>query len=333
MFRTVGLVSLLCLLSTLCVACGQQANHPVAHRRSIPPSTTNSARSSASARSRTTVPAPSTSTSAPPSPSTPPASSAAATPTPTPTPTPDCPYPDSGFDCDFQHRLAAAQSYLRTRPGTVGIVVRDRKTGAIWRNEYAGTYVWTASTVKLAMVVDLLLRDRAGQIHLSAADRGLIHNMLNWSDDNAADTLWFKYGGADFATRFPTYGLTGITFVAGFQHYWGYMKCTPNDLDRLIQYVLTQLPSDLRDYIVGEMRTVRAEQQWGVWGAGPATQPGNKDGWSLEQGGWVINSVGFTGPGARNTLAMMNSLNGQGGYADGTQTITEVARILYSGRY
>ncbi|HEX5496476.1 MAG TPA: tat pathway signal sequence [Mycobacteriales bacterium] len=256
-----------------------------------------------------------------------------ATPTPTPKPTPACPYPTSGFDCDFQHRFAAAQAYLRTRPGTVGIVVRDRTTGAVWRNSYADTLVWTASTVKLAMSVDLLLRDRAGSITLTDADRGLIHNMLNFSDDNAADTLWFKYGGADFATRFPSYGLTGITFVPGFQHYWGYMKCAPSDLDRLIQYVLTRLPVDLRDYVVNQMRHVAADQQWGVWGAGPAAQPGNKDGWSLEQGGWVINSVGFVGPGQRYTLAMMNSLNGQGGYADGTATISHVAQLIFTGRF
>ncbi|HVX43032.1 MAG TPA: tat pathway signal sequence [Mycobacteriales bacterium] len=312
MSRIVRTAVVLGLLGATCLACGQHSNRPAAAR---------TVRTQATRTTQTT------------SPSRPPHSAAPRTASPTASSTPDCPYPASGFDCDFQHRLAAVQRYLHTRPGTVGIVVRDRATGAVWRNEYAGTYVWTASTVKLAMVVDLLLRDRAGQIQLSESDRGLIHNMLNWSDDDAADTLWFKYGGADFATRFPSYGLTGITFVSGFHHYWGHMKCTPDDLDRLMQYVLTQLPADLRDYIVGELRNVRSEQQWGVWGAGPAAQPGNKDGWSLEPGGWVINSVGFTGPGARNTLAMMNSLGGEGGYADGTQTISEVARILYSGRY
>lgn len=203
----------------------------------------------------------------------------------------------------------------------------------MWRNGYAGTLVWTASTVKLAMSVDLLLRDRDGRITLTAADRALIHNMLNWSDDNAADTLWSKYGKADFVTRFPTYGLTGATFVPGFSRYWGYMKCTPNDLDRLMRYVLQSMPTDLRDYIVNEMKHVRAEQQWGVWGAGPAAQPGNKDGWSLEQGGWVINSVGFVGPGQRYTLSMMNSLNGQGGYDAGVATISKVANIIFAGRF
>jgi len=244
-----------------------------------------------------------------------------------------CPLPDSGFDCDFQRRFAAAQAYVRQRPGTVGIVVRDRRTGAVWRNEYATRLVWTASTVKLAMTVDLLLRDRAGTIALTAGDRALIQAMLHSSDDNAADTLWSRFGRDDYATRFPRYGLTSITFVQGFQRYWGFMKCTPDDLDRLINYVLGELPAELGDYVVGQLRTVASNQQWGVWGAGAAARPGNKNGWSLENTGWVMNSVGFVGPGERYTLAVMNDLHGKGGYDQGRATDTEVARLIFAGRF
>ncbi len=57
--------------------------------------------------------------------------------------------------------------------------------------------------------------------------------------------------------------------------------------------------------------------------------PGNKNGWSQEQGGWVVNSVGFAGPRQRYTLAIMNSLNGgEGGYDDGVETTTRLAQIL-----
>ena len=94
-------------------------------------------------------------------------------------------------------RIAAADSYLATRPGAVGYVLRDRKTGAVYRNSHAADPVWTASTIKLAMVVDLLTRQRAGSIALTDADNRLIAAMLHSSDDDAADTLWSRYGGAD----------------------------------------------------------------------------------------------------------------------------------------
>jgi hypothetical protein len=188
------------------------------------------------------------------------------------------------------------------------------------------------------MTVDLFLRDRAGSISLTSGDRTLIQRMLHSSDDDAADTLWFKYAGADhltFNNDFPKYGLTSLSPKSGYTHYfpyWGFQKCTPDDLDRLVNYVLTDLPAETRDYIVDQLSHVDPDQQWGVWGAGPAALPGNKDGWSEEDTGWVMNSVGWVGPGQRYTLAVMNSLNKQGVYADGQATDSEVAKLLFGGR-
>ena len=266
-----------------------------------------------------------------------PVSSAARTPTAPASGT--CPLPATGFDCDLQRRITAVQAYVRTRPGTVGIVVRDRQTGAVWRNQNAGTMVWTASTIKLAMTVDLFTRQRAGLVSLTATDRAQIQAMLHSSDDDAADALWFRYAGSDhliYNNRFPGYGLTSLVPQRGFTNYypyWGFQKCTPDDLDRLIQYVLGRLDATDRAYIVNQLQHVATDQQWGVWGAGAAAQPGNKDGWSEEQGGWVINSVGFVGPGQRYTLAIMNSLNGQGGYDEGTATDSHVSQLLFAGRF
>jgi hypothetical protein len=270
--------------------------------------------------------------------------SGSATPTPVPPvsstgpTTAPCPSAGSGFDCDFRRRFAAVEAYVATRPGTVGIVVRDRRTGAVWRNQYANTPVWTASTIKLAMTVDLFLRDRAGLVNLTTADRELIRRMLHSSDDNAADSLWFKYAGSDhmtFNNDFAKYGMTSLSPKRGYTHYfpyWGFQKCTPDDLDRLVDYVLTDLPTGTRDYIVEQLMRVDPDQQWGVWGAGAAAQPGNKDGWSKEDTGWVMNSVGWVGPDQRYTLAVMNSLNGHGDYADGRATDSEVAKLLFAGR-
>ncbi|MGW4213052.1 tat pathway signal sequence [Lentzea sp. NPDC004789] len=239
-----------------------------------------------------------------------------------------CVLPDSGFDCAFQKRIKDAQAYAQTRPGTVGIVLRDRKTGATWRNDHAGDMTWTASTIKLAMVVNLLERNRSGAITLTSDDRRLMTAMLHSSDDDAADALWKRYSGTTFNAAFPKYGMTDLAPQRGYSAtfpYWGFQKCTTNDLDRLINYVLDRVPADDRAYIVGQMRQVGPEQQWGVWGP----DSGNKNGWSEEDGGWVMNSVGFVGQDARYTVAIMNNLRGQGGYDAGRQTDTEIGRILF----
>ncbi|WP_280835559.1 tat pathway signal sequence [Mycolicibacterium frederiksbergense] len=235
---------------------------------------------------------------------------------------------------DIQSRIAAADSYLASRPGTVGYVLRDRVTGVRYANANSSTMIWTASTIKLAMVVDLLTRERAGALRLSGNDRQLMVNMLRDSDNDAADSLWTRYGGADhqaFNAGFPRYGMTDVRPQPGFGDmfpYWGFQKSSTNDLDRLMNYTLTQLnPSDAAA-VVAEMQRVAPAQQWGVWGAGPTMTPGNKNGWSDEQGGWVVNSVGFAGPKQRYTLAIMNGLNDQGGYDDGVATTTRLSQIL-----
>ncbi|MCS7481318.1 tat pathway signal sequence [Umezawaea endophytica] len=249
----------------------------------------------------------------------------------------DC--PDTGFDCDFQDRFAKVEEYVKTRPGTVGIVVRDRQTGAVWHNDHSADLVWTASTIKLAMVVDLFRRDREGDIALTDDDQALVKAMLHSSDDAAADELWRLYSGDDhraFNDSFASYGLTSLAPQEGYSStfpYWGFQKCTTEDLDRLMSHVLTAVPAEDRALLVREMRAVGPEQQWGVWGAGPAARPGNKDGWSEEDSGWVMNSVGFVGPDERFTLAVMNDLHRQGGYQEGRDTDTEVAELLFGGRF
>lgn len=240
--------------------------------------------------------------------------------------------------CDAQQRVAAADAYLSTRPGSVGYVLRDRKTGAVYRNSHAGDMVWTASTIKLGMVVDLFARQSAGLLRLTDNDIALMGKMLHTSDNDAADTLWTRYGGPDhtiFNNDFPHFGMTRVQPQRGFGDmfpYWGFQKSTTDDLDQMVNYMLTRLRPNETAWIVGAMQNVDPIQQWGVWGAGPNMAPGNKDGWSDEQGGWVTNTVGFAGPGQRFTLAVMNALNGAGGNADGQATTTRLSQILLAGR-
>lgn len=213
-----------------------------------------------------------------------------------------------------------------------GIVVRDRETGAVWRNANSKMHIWACSTPKLAMVVDLSLRNDSGAIRLTVEDRDLMQKMLHSSDDDAATTLWKRYGAEDYATRFPSYGMTDMKFTAEHPHTWGWILTTTNDLDRLMNYVLNKLPAIHRDYIVREMRTVDPNQQWGVWGAGDAASPGNKNGWSddNDDGSWIMNSVGFVGPKERFTVSIMNDTKViEDGFDVGRETATSISSILF----
>ena len=242
--------------------------------------------------------------------------------------------PAAPAQADFAERVAQADEYLATRPGVVGYVLRDRSTGLAHRNADAGSMIWTTSTIKLAMVVDLLTRATAGQISLTADDRQMMADMMRTSDNDAAASLWQRFSGADhmaFNRNFPSYGMTGLRPQQGYGDVypdWGFQKATADDLDRLMNYTLGRLPAAQTAAIVAEMQKVSTNQQWGVWGAGPDMAPGTKNGWSPEESGWVVNSVGFAGPAQRYTLAIMNSLEDEGGFEDGVETTTRLAEIL-----
>ncbi|MFR9750088.1 serine hydrolase [Nocardia sp. 004] len=243
-----------------------------------------------------------------------------------------------GFDCDMSRRIAAVDDYLDSRPGVTGYVLRDRVSGGIYANANAENLVWTASTIKLAIAADLLNRARVGAITLSADDRGLMEAMLATSNDAAADLLWTKYAGIDrmaFNNAFRANGMTSLvpqpTNTALYPD-WSFQKCTPADLDRLMDHILNRMHPDDREYLLGRMRAVDSNQHWGVWGAGSRMRPGLKNGWSAEQDGWVVNSVGFAGPGERYTLAIMSALGTEGGYPEGAETDTEIAEMLLAGR-
>ncbi len=266
-----------------------------------------------------------------------------APPSPSPSPTPTfCATIAPGFSCTMRNRVHEVQRYLRHAPGTIGIVLHDRVTGATWHNAHAYAEAPAASTIKLAMMTDLLLRNRSGRIHLTAADRAAMFQALYTSNDNDADALWFRYEDASFINRIRAFGMIRTHFTTSA--YWGFIDTTAEDLSRLINYVLTRTPPGVRHYLVNRLQHVSGiDQQWGVWGAGPQNHPGNKDGWEQDgpapgHGVWITNTVGFAGPGQRYTLAITYDLqnygqNGNTGFRYGSNKLTQIAALLFQGHH
>lgn len=264
-----------------------------------------------------------------------PVATAATSPSPSPTPSPpEC--AGGAWSCTQTARFAAAAAHARKTVGPHGylsVVFIDRVSGATWRTGDTTHPGWTASTIKLAIAADLLRLDRAGRISLTAADRHDIATMLNISDNAATDRLWKAYGGDAMLARFRAdFGMIGLRFVPGFTPttYWGFVKCTADDLAALMRYVLT---SPDRAYLIDAMRAVAPNQQWGVWAAGPAQRPGNKNGWSFESDPygrhWVTDTVGFAGPDERYTVAVMYQVDPSGTLPDGVHAVSDVAALLF----
>jgi hypothetical protein len=243
-----------------------------------------------------------------------------------------CPVSAGGFSCLMRRRIRAAQRYLARQPGRIGLVLHDRVTGATWHNADARSTFPAASTTKLALAADLLLRARANLITLTPANRDLLHEALHDSSDAAADKLWFAFESRRFLRRAARFGLRDCSFSAS-QPYWGFMYCSPDDLDHLMNYVLGDLTGGDRAFLVGQLRHVAQIQQWGVWGAGRGSHPGNKDGWEDDYGTWVVDTVGFAGPGARYTLAIMDEEQAPAGFRRGANVLTQTSALLFQGSH
>jgi hypothetical protein len=254
---------------------------------------------------------------------------------PAPSATPGASANCGPWGCEQQQRFDAAANLVKTKPGYLGLIVRDRQTGAVWRTGTPEHVMWTSSTIKLAIATSLLERARTGEVTLDDAARQQMAAMLGVSDNDAADALWKRYGKDGMVPRFQqVYGMTGLTFVPGSPRYWGFMKASAEDLQRLMSYVLDKLNPADRDYIVGAMRHVGQIQQWGVWAAGPAAQPGTKDGWSIESdpGGkhWCTSAVGFAGPNARYVVAVMYHLPpGSGTIGAGVHAVSDAVATVF----
>ena len=262
-------------------------------------------------------------------------------PSPTPSPTPTvCARTAPGFPCAMRERIREVNRYIRHLPGSLGIVIDDRATGAVWHNANANVLYPAASTIKLAMMTDLLLRNRAGSIHLIAADWSAMFQALYTSNDNDADHLWFEYENASFINTIRAFGMRSTRFTTSA--YWGNIDTTARNLDNLMNYVLSSTPASVRNYLVYRLRHVSGlDQQWGVWGAGPQNHPGNKDGWEQDPspyGVWITNTVGFAGPHQQYTVAIMYDLqsfdeNGNTGFKYGTNKLTQIAAMLFQGHH
>ena len=245
--------------------------------------------------------------------------------------------PDCGeWSCAQSERFAAAERYLADVPGYVGLTIRDRRTGARRRFGEPGRRIWAGSTPKLALALALREQARAGELSLDAAADAQIAAMLSVSDNKAADALWDRYVDSEsLMARFVArYGMADAGYVAGFPRRWGFVKCSTEDLANLMAYILDKADPKDRDYLVKAMRGVGPVQHWGVWGAGPAEQPGVKNGWSIEKDAgrdhWITATVGFAGPDERYIVAgMYHQRPGGDSIERGVQVLTDLAALTF----
>ena len=238
---------------------------------------------------------------------------------------------------------AAAASYVSTRAGVVLAAVYDVKTGQTW-SLGQGQPQDEASVVKLD-VLETLLAEQGGSTPagLPANDRSLAQQMIEYSDNDAATSLWYAAGGAASIRSFNrAAGLadtspSSCVDCPGFPWPgWGLTTTTPADQIALLRALIE--PSALltardRSYALSLMENVTPTQRWGVSGGVPAQATvALKNGWlplNTADTDWQINSVGWvSGQGRDYLMAVLTTGNPTEQY--GIDTIDQLAAVVWA---
>jgi Beta-lactamase enzyme family len=239
------------------------------------------------------------------------------------------------------HHVAPGSKDLFAAPSVAAYLagVTDSLTAAVYDGATGEVSVYrpgvaqeTGSIMKVDILATLLAEDQAHGEVLTPSEDGLSQDMIEQSDNDDAQDLWDAEGGATAVARFDTAaGLTQTTPDAA--GYWGLSTTTAADQVQLLRGVA--YPNDVlttasRDYELGLMSHVDADQAWGVSsGVGPNASVALKNGWiPLDSGGWQVNSIGYIDGDGRNYVVAMLS-DGNATEAQGIDTLQGLSALLW----
>jgi hypothetical protein len=225
----------------------------------------------------------------------------------------------------------AMGSYVATRQGEITAAVENLNTGATYLY-HPGDTTQTASIVKVD-ILETLLHNEQGDGPLDDNDATLATGMIENSNNDDATALWNEDNGST--------GIAAYNALAGLKDtvpnddgLWGETMTTAADqlvlLRRLI-FPNSLLSTASRDYQLGLMSQVEADQQWGVSGGVPSTaRIALKNGWVplTSNTDWEVNSIGrIAGDGRRYLLAVLTAHDSSEAY--GIATIEGISAIVW----
>ncbi|WP_052745477.1 serine hydrolase [Allosalinactinospora lopnorensis] len=227
----------------------------------------------------------------------------------------ETPPPPQPSATDDEVRLTSAEEeritggldgYLADREGRLALSVQELTTGITYDYQADREFV-TGSLVKLDILALLLLQAEDEERELTRQERELAGQMIRYSDNNVADTLYeligFDTGLTEGNERI---GLRDTEPGAG--GVWGATTTTAADQRNLLRSIFTNdglLSEASRGYARELLDEVAPEQAWGVSVAGDPETAELKNGWvPLESDGgrWAINSAGRVAVGDQEYL-------------------------------
>jgi beta-lactamase class A len=229
-------------------------------------------------------------------------------------------------------QTAAMRNLIAQRQGQVTIAVDDLLTGKEWLlNPSARDQ--TGSIIKVDILQTLLRQAIEQRTPLSEGAADTAEGMIENSDNDDATALWNQVGGSDGVGAYnQTAGLTQTTLNT--DGYWGTSLTSAADQIKLLRKLA--LPNRLldnasREYEVGLMENIEADQDWGVSAGVPSgVRVSLKNGWLplTTNTNWEINSIGWIDGDRHNYLiAVLTAHDPSEAY--GISTVESISSIVY----
>lgn len=189
---------------------------------------------------------------------------------------------------------ASLAAYLATRTDNVTAALYDVNTHA--------TYIYrpgidevTASMEKIDILAVLLWESQNDHKALTAREQSLATKMIEYSDNNAAESLWVTIGQLPSVTEFNK----DLHYTQSITNWdWGKFDTTPRDQLKLLKTILfpnAYLTPASQEYEQDLMENVVDYERFGIPTGVPTNATvGVKNGWYPETTtGWQVNTAGY----------------------------------------
>jgi hypothetical protein len=185
----------------------------------------------------------------------------------------------------------------------------------------------SASVVKALLLAAELRRLEAEGAPLDATTQGKLRAMIAYSDNDAADAIYYRVGDAGLMTVAARAGMESFS-VAG---YWASAQITAEDMARLFARLDRVFHGPHSEFGKGLLGSVIEEQRWGIpAAAGRSWNVRFKGGWrSTELGELAHQAAELQRDGERISIAVLTDAQPSQTYAQ--ETVRGVAERLLPG--
>jgi Beta-lactamase enzyme family len=227
--------------------------------------------------------------------------------------------------------FSAARSFAREREGLVSFAAVDSR-GRMHGLEADRRFV-SASVVKAMLLAAELERLRAEDAPLDDTTRSLLTAMITYSDNAAADSIYYRVGDPGLFAVAKRAGMRDFT-VSG---YWANAQISARDMAAFMERLDRILVGPYADVGAGLLAAIVPEQSWGIPEATPEGWRARfKGGWRTTELGALVHQVARLEPatpsagpgGVPDELALAVLTDGQPSQDYGIETVRGIAERL-----